>query len=172
METFFDPIENRSETVKSQPRMVQAHRQAPWRIQTQRGALLLIVAILGAAVLMMVVNVNVQGAAAGLELQRLEQEQEQLQRQIAGLRTEIAQQTAKAGMEQRALKLGFVPLQPEDITYVIVEGYAGRQPVIYAPPPSAKVQQPLIKPIYTQSLWEWLLQGVLEMSAQPVGASP
>ncbi len=145
-------------------RLVQAYRQAPWRLQTQRGVLLLIVAILGASVMWVMVSVSVQAAAAGLEIQSLDDEQDQLQREIAVLRMGIANQTTSAQMDQRAAALGFKPVDPADVTYVVVPGYQGRQPVIQAPPPGSTIPQPLVKPAYTQSLWEWLLEGVLSIN--------
>lgn len=153
-------------------RLVQAYRQAPWRIQTQRGVLLLIVAILGASVLWVMVSVSVQAAAAGLEIQNMKSEQEQIQRQIAGLRTQYAALTSAAQMEKRAKEMGFEPIDPASITYVVIPGYKGREPDIKAPPPGTTAEQPLVKPAYTQSLWEWLLQGVMQISEQPGGFSP
>lgn len=158
--------------VTTPKRMVQAYRQAPWRIETQRGILFLIVAILGASILWVMVSVTVQAAGAGLEIQQYEDEQEQLQRDIAGLRTQIAILTSAAQMEKRADELGFKPVNPADITYMSVSGYKGREPVIQAPPPGSTVEQPLVKPAYTQSLWEWLLQGVLDISDSTGGLSP
>jgi cell division protein FtsL len=153
-------------------RMTQAYRQAPWRIETQRGVLLLIVAIMGASVLWVMVSVTVQAAGAGLEIQRLQGEREEIERQIAGLRTEIANQTSATRMEERAAEMGFEPVNPENITYLVIPGFKGRESVIQAPPPGATSIQPIIKPIYTQSLWEWLLKGILEVSEPQGGSGP
>ena len=149
-----------------------AYKQAPWRMQTQRGALLLIVAILGASVLWVMVSVSVQAASAGLEIQQMEDDQENMQREIAGLRTQIGSLTAAGQMEARAIAMGFEPIDLGDITYVVIPGYKGREPIIQAPPPGGSIEQPLVKPAYTQSLWEWLLQGVLEVSEPPGGVLP
>lgn len=153
-------------------RMVQAYRQAPWRIQTQRGVLLFIVAILGASVLWVMVSVTVQAASAGLEIQDLESNQEELQRRIAALKTQYASLTSASIMETRASEMGFQPITPEDITYVVIPGYQGREPEIQAPPPGSTMPLPLVKPAYTQSLSEWLLQGLLELNETPGGISP
>jgi hypothetical protein len=181
-----DPLETtypERKKVWSQPvtkprRMVQAHQQAPWRIETQRGVLFLIVAILGALILWVMVSVTIQAASAGLEIQRLENDREDLARQIAGLHTEIANQTSAARMEQRAAEMGFIPVDPADITYIVLPGYRGRESIIRALPPGSTEKQPIIKPIYTQSLWEWMLQGILQVGEpaepgrQPGGAVP
>lgn len=176
METLLDQNElgnwSEKETVKTKKRLVQAYRQAPWRLQTQRGVLLLIVAVLGASVLWVMVSVTVQAASAGLEVQDMEEEKEILQRQIAGMQTEIGNLTSKSVMEERAQQMGFVPVKPVDVSYVIVPGYTGRDPSLNAPPPRSKIQQPLIKPAYTQSLWEWMLEGVITIESLPGGATP
>lgn len=147
-------------------RFVQAYRQAPWRIQTQRVALLLIVAILAASVLWVMLSVTVQAATAGLYIQQMETEQEELARQVAHLRTQHAALTSANRMTERAKDMGFEPIAPGNITYLEVPGYTGRQPEIQAPPPSNQVQHPLIKPGYTQSLWEWLFESAAQYSAQ------
>jgi hypothetical protein len=169
LETTFRENTNiwRNPVTKSK-RLVQAYRQAPWRTTTQRGVLILIVAILGASVLWVMVSVTIQAASAGLEIQRMESEREDLSREIAGLRTGIANQTSAVVMEQRAADLGFAPVDPANITYLVLPGYKGREPVIHAPPPGSMDRQTLIKPSYTQSLWEWMLQGILEVGG-PAG---
>lgn len=173
METsmFADQVaETWSQTVTMPKRFAQAYRQAPWRIQTQRGVLLLIVAILGASMLWVMVSVTVQASSAGLEIQQLEDVREDVQRQIAGQRTLIGIQTSKAQMEKRATEMNFEPINPADLTYIVIPGFKGREPVIGASPPRQAMEQPLIKPAYTQSLWEWLLQGILEMNQQQGGS--
>lgn len=161
-----------SEMATAPKHMRQAYRQAPWRIQTQRGVLLLIAAILGASVLWVMVSVTIQAAAAGLQIQQYESDQEDLERQIASLRTEIGILTSATLMEKRAEALGFEAVKPEDITYMVIPGYTGRTPRIQAPPPGSTLPEPMIKPAYTQSLWEWLLQGVLSASTPTGGFSP
>lgn len=150
-------------------RFSQAYQQAPWRIQTQQGVLLLILAVLGLSMLWVMVSVSVQASSAGLEIQAMEEEQDRLQREIAGLRTEIGVQTAKAQMEKRAADMGFEPINPAEVTYMKVPGYTGRQPVISASPPGKHIAPPLIKPVYTESLWEWLLEGILDINQSPGG---
>jgi len=153
-------------------RMVQAYKQAPWRIQTQRGTLILIAAILGASVLWVMVSVTVQAGTAGLQIQQLEGEKEDLTREIAAIQTNIGVLTSAAQMKQRAEDMGFEPVRPENIIYMVIPGYTGRESEVKAPPPGANIEQPLVKPAYTQSLWEWLLQGVLEVSNPAGGYSP
>ncbi len=151
---------------------IQSHRQAPWRSQTQRLVIALMIVILGASTLWVMVSVTVEAGAAGLEIQRMEDEQEALQREIANLRTQYAILTSADRMSKEAEKMGFEAVKPENITYMTVPSFTGRQPAILAPEASTSEVHPLIKPGYTQSLWEWLLQGVLTISEQETGIVP
>ena len=153
-------------------RVAQAYRQAPWRLRTQRAALLLIVAILAASILAVMLNVTVQAATAGLEIQQMEYLQEGLLRTVANLRTQYAALTSAGRMTQRAADMGFQPLTPDNITYVVAPGYAGRQPAIQALPPAHQVRNSIIKPGYTQSLWEWILETSLSASVVPNAPTP
>jgi hypothetical protein len=150
----------------------QAYPQAPWRKATQIGVLFLILAVLGASILWIMLTVTVKAATAGMEIQDMEDQQETLQRKIASLRTDIAIHTSTAEMETRATALGFNQVKPEDIQYMVIPGYAGRQTQISAPPPTADLRAVLIKPSYTESLSEWLFQGILEINQQPGGRKP
>jgi hypothetical protein len=118
------------------------------------------------------VSVTVRAASAGLEIQSLEQKQDNYQRQMAALRTQYAVLTSADRMEERAQSMGFQPVSPEDIIYVIVPGYQGRESDLETSPPGMTIEQPLVKPAYTQSLWEWMLQGFYEMSEKPGGYTP
>jgi len=131
--------------------------------------LFLILALLTASILWVMLTVTVQAASAGLEIQSLENEKEKLVREIASLRTNIAIQTSAEAMLERARNLGFRQANPDEITYVVIPGYTGKQPQIIAPPPSPPSQRVLIKPSYTQSLSEWLFQGIIRMSEQTGG---
>ena len=113
-------------------------------------------------------SVTVQAATAGLEIQYMEYEQEELQRHVSHLQSEYAVLTAAERMQERASELGFEPVTPESITYITVPGYVGRQPAIKAPPPATQVEHPLIKPAYTLSLWEWMLDYAAEISRSQV----
>ena len=152
-------------------RFEQAYKQAPWRIQTQRVALLLIVVILGASILWVMLSVTVQAGAAGLDIQSYEYKQENLQRQIASLRTQYADLTSASRMLKRADEMGFQQTSPDSITYMVVPEYQGKETEIQVLPIQSNAYQPIIKPVYTESLWEWLQQGIIKMSEQPGGLS-
>ena len=152
--------------------IMQAHRQAPWRAQTQRLVILLIIAILGISILWVMLSVTVAAGAAGLEIQNLQAQHEELKRHIASQRTQYADLTSAARMTQQAASMGFEPVKPEEIAYIVVPSYAGRQSLLPAHPSTRHPTRPLLKPAYTQSLWEWMLQGVLTLSEQNATLTP
>jgi cell division protein FtsB len=150
--------------------LIQAYRQTPWRVQAQR--LIGFAALLICAALVAVVYLNLAGqtANAGLEFQRLDKTQRDLERQIADLHTQLALITSEAKMMERAKALGFVPMAMDKAMYIVVPGYTGRTPVIVEPLMlPAVVSEPILKPSYTQSLWEWLFQGALGGTSAQTG---
>jgi hypothetical protein len=150
-------------------RLVQAYKQAPWRNRTQKGALFLIGVFLAGCLVWVMLTVSVEASEAGLEIQSMTSEQQNLTREIANLRTNIADETSSTRMAVRAKDLGFRDATAEDLTYVVIPGYAGRRAIVSAPPPGADMSPVYLKPIYTQSLSEWLFEGVLNVSEQTGG---
>jgi hypothetical protein len=134
--------------------------------------LFLILAVLAATVLWIMLTVTIQASSAGLQIQDYERKQEEITREIANLQTTYASLTSSSVMEARAEKLGYKPAESKDLAYVVVPGYAGRKPEISAPPPSIEIQPVLIKPIYTQSLSEFLSQGFLKLTEKSGGLIP
>jgi len=149
--------------------LTQAYAQAPWRLRTQKGALFLIGVFLIGCVIWVMLTISVEASEAGLDIQVMTAEEQVLVRQIAHLRTNIAAKTSSSHMEERAVDMGFRPAALEDITYIIVPGYAGRQTRISAPPPGSDLPPLLLKTAYTQSLSEWLYEGALKLSEMPGG---
>jgi cell division protein FtsL len=153
--------------------MTQAYQQTPWRIQLQRFGLFLLGLIVVGLVAGLYLYITAESVSAGVTIQDLEWEKETIQRRISNLKSEIGFLSSAIEMEDRAFELGFRPNDPEQITYMVVPGYPGRQAAIMAPPPQpAPVQQVVIKPAYTESLWEWFFQGMVEMSENSKGAQP
>ncbi len=142
------------------PKLVQAYRQAPWRVQLQRLGYFALAIIMVLLVAALYLNISAQAATAGLDFQGLEFQRQSIQRQIADLDASLAQITSEESMLARAEALGFKPIASDQAVYVVVPGYTGRQPAALAPVPDASMlAEPIIKPSYTQSLWEFLNQG-------------
>lgn len=147
--------------------LTQAYAQAPWRLRTQQGAMFLIGVFLVGCVIWVLLTISVEASEAGLQIQEMTREEQIVMREIANLRTTIAEKTSSVHMRQRAEELGFRPATMEDVTYITVAGYTGRQTVISAPPPGSDLPPLLLKSAYTQSLSEWLYEGALKISEMP-----
>ncbi|MBI4927759.1 MAG: hypothetical protein HY835_08330 [Anaerolineae bacterium] len=158
--------------MKIRNRLNQAYQQAPWRKATQKGVFFLIVAILTASVLWVMLTVSVQAASAGLDVRAMDKTVEETQREIASLRTDIAVSTSSSRMETRAKELGFRPAGPDEVVYMVIPGYSGREPRISAPPPTVNNEPVLIKPVYTLSLSELLLKGLQNANSFSGGRLP
>ena len=134
--------------------IIHAHRQAPWRVQRQWVGVFLLAVIGASMVAALYLDVTARTALAGREIQELRVEITTVQRENADLETQLAGLTSTAAMQQRAVKLGYRPVQPGELDYVAVPGFARPEPAILlaaidAPPPAPQPSG------YTQSLLEW-----------------
>ena len=137
---------------------VHAYRMAPWRVQRQWiGAFLLSVVAL-AMVAGLYLDVTARAAIAGREIQNLAAETSAVQQDSADLQTQLASLTSASVMEQRAEDLGYRAMEPDEMEYLVVPGYAPSQPDILAIVPQPGLRAPTIPPDYTQSLLDWLDQ--------------
>ncbi len=136
--------------------LVHAYRQAPWRIQRQwlGGFLLTVLGI--AMVASLYLDVTAQAAISGREIQNLASDIITIQHGNADLQTKLAELTSNNSMEQRAQTLGYQPVDPGQVEYIVVPGYAEPQVDILAVAPALKPSAPSIPPEYTESLIEWL----------------
>jgi len=145
-------------------RIVQAYRQAPWRVQLQWIGALLLVLVVGMLIAGVYLYLTAEATAAGTHIRELELEREDLQIRIADQSTQLAYLRSAAFMQGRAEVLGYKNARQEDIVYIPVPGYSGRQVVFLAPPPgNESVDASIIKPAYKESLWEWLYQGTFDL---------
>src|SRR5512146_274302 len=110
--------------------LVHAYRQAPWRLQRQwLGAFLL--AVLGIAmVASLYLDVTAQAAISGREIQNLTADMSAAQQTSADLQTRLAELESHGAMEQRAVALGYEPVDPSQVQYVVVPGYLAPEPEI------------------------------------------
>ena len=135
--------------------IIHAYRQAPWRVQRQWiGAFLL--AVIGVAmVAALYLDVTARAAVAGREIQEMRKEITTIQRENADLETQLADLTSTVAMEQRAVALGYRPVQPGELDYVAVPGFELPEPAILlaADDTAPAVQNQPAE--YTQSLLEW-----------------
>lgn len=152
---------------------VQAYRQAPWRVQLQWIGLFLLGLIAVALVAGIYLNVSARASSYGRDIQQLENQSDQIQRNIADLQTRLAMLTSASVMQKRAEDLGFQPIDSGSLLYVNVPVNVDREPAVLAPPPGpGMVSPPIIQSSYTQSLWDWLFEGLTRAAQQQGKALP
>jgi hypothetical protein len=146
---------------------VHAYKMAPWRVQRQwiGGFLLALVAL--AMVAALYLDVTARAAIAGREIQDLTAQMNSLQHQSADLQTELGALTSTSVMEQRALDLGFRPMEPAEPEYLVVPGYAPPEPEILSALPQAGFSAPSVPPEYTESLLEWFDKRISALGDSP-----
>jgi len=135
---------------------VHAYKIAPWRVQRQWIGNVLLAVVTLAMVAALYLDVTAQAAIAGREIQDLTAAIAASQQASADLQTELAELTSASVMEERAMNLGFIPIEPNEAEYLVVPGYAAPKPNILAAAPQPQLSAPTIPPEYTQSLLEWL----------------
>lgn len=154
-------------------KIIQAYQQAPWRIQVQRLRTYLVIILVFILITGMYLYISAQAATAGLNIQDGEYQREVLLREIATLKTQLGDLTSISTMEDRALKAGYKPVDPEKGMYVLVKGYTGRPQLSLAPPPGPDMLPTArLKPEYTRSLWEVLFETVNGLKLDQGGATP
>src|ERR1700690_679941 len=137
---------------------VKAYKHAPWRVQRQWiGTFML--AVLGLAMVAAIyLDVASQAAISGREIQDLTTEMITTQQANADLQTKLAGLTSNSVMETRAQTLGFKPVDPSQMEYLVVPGYIAPIPEILAGASALRPSAPSIPPEYTESLLDWLGQ--------------
>jgi hypothetical protein len=137
--------------------VVQKVRQAPWRVQRQWIGLFLLALVLVAMVAGIYLNITVRATLAGRESITLRNTIANNQRVNSDLETQLAGLTSVAAMQQRAEALGFLSVDPEEITYVVVPGYVRPAGVDLSTPGGTGPAVPVILPEYTESWFDYLL---------------
>jgi len=157
--------------IKSHSRyLLQAYRQAPWRVQLQAiGGFSLILVIL-AIVASVYLNITARSSTIGRQIQEMQIDRLELERQIQDLESQLAELSSAKAMASRAEELGFVRVQPGQITYLAIPGYSGRNTVSLAPPPGPAVStDPALPAEYTQNLLDWIRKLTVQATRPAVG---
>jgi len=144
--------------LKRSKELIQAYQQAPWRRQMQVvgfiAAGLVAISLVGALYL----NITARAATAGRQVQKLQRDAADLEQKIEDLETQLAFITSVDTMQQRASDLGFSPVSPNAITYLIVPEYQGRPSgALLAPRAGSSFSAAARLPAaYTESLFDWV----------------
>lgn len=153
--------------------LTQAYSQAPWRKQLQIIGIFSALLIFAALTVGVYLNLTARAATLGRQILLLQDQIEETKQINADLETKIAYELSARRMVVRARELGFVPINKEDITYLVVPGYIPRQLASLAPPPEPVVVVPAaLPPNYTESLFGWLWRQVMPFVTQQLGAQP
>jgi cell division protein FtsL len=137
----------------------QAYSQAPWRKQLQWIGVFLIVLVVILLAASVFVSVTARTAALGKEIHRHRNEIEALEYENANMQSQLAILTSASEMKQRAIDMGFRQATSEEIIYITVPGYTGRDQVKSAESTQPTfVAKPVISPAFTQSWVDWLAQ--------------
>jgi hypothetical protein len=137
---------------------VHAYKQAPWRIQRQWIGTFLLTVLGFAMVAALYLDVTAQAAISGRTIQNVSAAMIAVKQSNADLQTQLAELTSDRVMAQRAKALGYVPVDPNQILYVIVPAYAMAKPAILSGAPALRPSALSVSPEYSQSLIDWLGQ--------------
>jgi len=115
----------------------------------------LLALICAAMVAALYLDVTARTAVAGREIQELRIQITTVQRENADLETQLADLTSTEVMQQRAVALGYRPVQPGELDYVAVPGFVKPEPDILLAAEDATPHFETLPAEYTQSLLEW-----------------
>ncbi len=135
--------------------ITHAYKQAPWRVQRQWIGAFLLIVIGVAMIAALYLDVTARAAVAGREIQELRADITTVQRQNADLETQLADLTSTEAMQKRATTLGYRPVQPGELDYVAVPGFARPEPDILQAAEDVTPHVDTQPAEYTQSLLEW-----------------
>jgi hypothetical protein len=135
---------------------MHAYKIAPWRLQRQWIGAFLLALVCLAMIAALYLDVTARAAIAGREIQDLSAQMMIRQHESADLLTELGTLTSTSVMEQRARDLGYRPIEPDEMEYLVVSGYVEPQPAILASLPQPGLSAPSIPSEYTLSLLDWL----------------
>jgi cell division protein FtsB len=154
--------------MKKPNHLLQAYRQAPWRVQLQWLGFFLLGVVLIAAVAGVYLNLSARASAAGRAIQSLEDQADDLQREINDLSTRLAYLSSAEQMKARLKKLDMEILDPLKAMYIEVPGYRSHNDVVLAPPPEGRsISTPILQSEYTDSLWDWFVKNIWLANEKP-----
>ena len=137
-------------------RYIHAYKSAPWRIEIQWAGSVSLAVIASLMVGAMYLSVSSSTAVAGREIQELNAAMIANQQINTDLQTELATLTSSSAMEERALELGFRPVAPDEVEYLMVPGYFEPKPDILTSAELPQMSAQTVPHEYSQSLLNWL----------------
>ncbi len=152
-------------------RILQAYRQAPWRVQLQWIGLFMLGLLLTASIAGVYLSISAQAAAAGRQIQFLEEDMDEINNEIAELTADLASIRSTEKMQNRAKELGFSMMDPAQAIYLEIPGFDPTADLVLAPPRISPVsEKPVLRSSYQSSLWDWLVGQFWQVSTDTSGA--
>lgn len=136
--------------------LIHAYRVAPWRVQRQWIGNALLVVLVLAMVAALYLNVTSRTAIAGREIQDLTDAIAASRQVSSDLQTHLAGLTSAVSMETRAREMGFRPVEPDELEYLVVPGYVAPGVVDLSSSAEPQLSVLTIPPEYNQSLLDWM----------------
>ena len=150
-------------------KIIQAYKQAPWRIQLQWIGLFLLALVLIASITGIYLSISAQAARAGRNIQGLESDIDNINNEIASLTTDLAVARSTERMLTRAEELGFTLRQPDRSLYLEIPGYDPNSSLLLAPPRvNTIIEAPTVRQSYKLSLWDWLTDTIWNTSSTTI----
>ena len=147
-------------------RLLQAYKQAPWRVQLQWIGMFLLAVVLISAIAGVYLSINSQAAAAGREIQSLESQINEINKEIAELTADLATERSTKKLLSRAEELGFDLIDPKEALYIQVPGYDPNAILVLAPPRVNLIPEvPIVQSSYKSSLWQWFVENIWNVSS-------
>ena len=148
--------------------LVQAYQQAPWRTRVQRIVAVLLVVVLVGLTAGVYLYISSQSAEAGLMIWDYEKGIKESKNKISELQTELAELTSYSRMEAKAQEMGYHRIVKGEGKFILVPGFYGRKTAKLTELMGAQQpkEQIVIRPSYTESLWDWLSDKYSTMLAE------
>lgn len=143
-------------TVPNVTRYIHAYKSAPWRIEIQWAGSVSLAVIACIMVGALFLTVSSETAVAGREIQELNAAMIANQQMNTDLQTQLAASTSSSVMVERALELGFRPVVPDEVEYLMVPGYFQRKPEILSSAQTPQMNVQTVPHEYNESLLNWL----------------
>ncbi len=148
-----------AEAPRPTARLVTAERDRSVRVQQQWVVSLVVIIAMLALLAGLYLNITASASIAGRQIQSLEAEITAHEQVNADLETRIATLMANAILEERAIAMGFMPVERKSLQYMVVPGYFPPQAVnmISAKNPDAVISS---SPEFNETLLEWLAKQI------------
>ncbi|HOA21560.1 MAG TPA: hypothetical protein PKL82_03620 [Anaerolineaceae bacterium] len=143
--------------------IIQAYKQAPWRLQLQWIGIFLLILVSIAAIAGVYLSLSGKAAVTGRRIQKLEFTVSALELEINDLASQLAYASSARVMSDRAKALNMVQRDPAQAVYLQVPGYSPESFVLAPAPNVDKIPSPSILPEFTSSLWDWLAEQLTQL---------